>query len=458
MSEANSFNFTVTRLAALTPPESGETTLRDTGVDGLCIRIRASGAASFMVRYRIKGDNRGPQRMTIGPVGAIPLPDARLQAQAALLAARQGQDPQAGRKVEEKAASEAENAITLNDLIERHEREQKAHGIVSAAEASKSMQRELAGLLTRDPASLKRQEIVAIYDKMRDGVPGHAKPRPGSVMTLRARVHGLLAFGENAGLVPTNVMAGYRSKRKSKAQRVADARRAESAQGVMLGMPEVAALWRACGDARVSQSFGAYIRLLLVTGCRRKELAHARLPWIKAAAKDRPALLMLPAEATKSGRAHVVPLPALPAGVIAGVRRYRDVDLITPGAISRKTGKTAAISGWSKSWPALLKIANEYGLTRHVKLHDLRKTFRSHLTRLGIRDRVAEAMLNHAPTDRLIQTYDMHDFLAERIEAMALWCGEIETAVDAHEKATRAEIVPLRPGTRAEPRTKRVAA
>ena len=100
--------------------------------------------------------------------------------------------------------------------------------------------------------------------------------------------------------------------------------------------------------------------------------------------------------------------------VIASVKRFADTDLITPGARSKRTGKTAPISGWSKSWPRLLKIAEEHGLKRRPALHDLRKTFRSHLARLGVADRVAERMLNHTPTDRLIGIYDRHDYLAEK--------------------------------------------
>ena len=70
----------------------------------------------------------------------------------------------------------------------------------------------------------------------------------------------------------------------------------------------------------------------------------------------------------------------------------------------------APISGWSKSWPALLRVAAEYGLSRHVRIHDLRKTFRSHLARLGVSDRLAGALLNHSPADRLVRTYDQYDY------------------------------------------------
>jgi integrase len=216
-------------------------------------------------------------------------------------------------------------------------------------------------------------------------------------------------------------MAGYHVARRGKAARVAEATRGGP---IMLDMAEIVALWRACDDARVRPAFGAYIKLLTLTGCRRGELAHARLSWIKPAREDRLPLLHIPPAETKNGREHAAPLPTLAQGVIAGVKRFADTDLLTPGARSRRTGKTARISGWSKSWPALLRVAENYGLARKPALHDLRKTFRSHLARLGVADRVAEGMLNHAPTDRLIGIYDKHDYLSERIEAAEKWAAE----------------------------------
>jgi integrase len=213
----------------------------------------------------------------------------------------------------------------------------------------------------------------------------------------------------------------------------------------MLDMAEIAALWRACADAgRVRPGFGAYIKLLILTGCRRGEMAQARLSWIKPTTADRPPLLVIPAEATKPGREHAVPLPTLAQGVIASVKRFADTDLLTPGARSRRTGKTAPISGWSKSWPALLKVAEDYGLTRKPAVHDLRKTFRSHLARLGVADRVAEAMLNHAPADRLIGIYDRHDYLSDRIDAAEQWAAEVSQAL-AEPPRGAADIVALRP-------------
>jgi integrase len=450
----STFKFTAARLAALPPPQGGEATYYDTDTPGLSVRVRPTGAAAFGVRYRITGDARGPQRLTLGAVGVTTLAEARLQAQGALVVAKMGRDPAAERRAAG-AALAAKPKATLSALIDAHERDQAAHGVVSAAEAAKSLRREFAAMLNRDPATLTRAEIVSVFDRVRDGVPGHAAPRPGSVTTLRARIHGLLAWAENSGWIRTNVMAGYRTARRGKAARLAA--QANAASAVILDMAEIATLWRACEDRRINQSFGAYVRLLILTGCRRGETAAARLNWITVPRGGNPALLTIPAEHTKSGRPHVVPLLPVAAAVIASVKRFADTDLITPGARSKRTGKSAPISGWSKSWPKLLKIAEEHGLNRRPALHDLRKTFRSHLARLGVTDRVAERMLNHTPTDRLIGIYDRHDYLAEKIEAAAKWADAVSAAL-TEGPATPASVVTLRPAAKAPRRPVPVAA
>lgn len=457
--------FTVMGLSALQPPASGEINIRDESTPGLFYRLRSTGGGSFVVRYRVKGQDT-PKRMTLGTADLgqktedrtdlITIAEARKRAKIATGKASAGEDPaQAARAVSEARKAASAPQMTLAQLVDAYEADQVAHGIVSAAEGARLLRRELKPLLDTDPATITRAKMVELVNKVRTGTLGHAKPRPGTARMLRTLSHGLFEHAVNGGTLMLNPMAGYRIKRRSKAQRLADAEK-KAARAVMLTMEEVAALWRACSDTRVNSTFGKYVQLLILSGTRRKEQAQARLSWIAPATNERPALLTIPAAHTKSARAHVVPLTPLAVSVINGVQRFRDTDFLTPGAVSKKTAKATAIAGWSKSWPKVLAAAKDYGLTRHVKLHDLRRTFRSHLSRLGVPDRVAEAMLNHAPNDPLIVAYDLHDFLDERIEAASKWATEIDRALSDADGGGRsigvavsaqsgAEVVALRP-------------
>jgi integrase len=81
-------------------------------------------------------------------------------------------------------------------------------------------------------------------------------------------VASLLEWAVNSGLAHHNVLAGYRRPPKSKAQKVE-----EAAKRRALSDTDIVKVWHA---ADTCGSFGALIRLGLLTGMRRNELANLR--------------------------------------------------------------------------------------------------------------------------------------------------------------------------------------
>ncbi len=57
-------------------------------------------------------------------------------------------------------------------------------------------------------------------------------------------------------------------------------------------------------------------------------------------------------------------------------------------------------------------------------LHDLRRTVRTGLARLGIRPDIAERCLNHAQAG-IIATYDTHHYLEEKRDALTQWADHL---------------------------------
>jgi hypothetical protein len=53
--------------------------------------------------------------------------------------------------------------------------------------------------------------------------------------------------------------------------------------------------------------------------------------------------------------------------------------------------------------------------------HDLRRSVRTGLSRLKIPPHIAEAVINHSTKTALQKTYDKHEFLDEKREALAAW-------------------------------------
>jgi integrase len=89
---------------------------------------------------------------------------------------------------------------------------------------------------------------------------------------------------------------------------------------------------------------------------------------------------------------------------------------------------------------AMLRIADrleEQGC-RRFKPHELRKTFRTMLSRLGVAPHIAELCINHKEEETMRRVYDGHDYFAEMIAA---W-----SKAGAHLTALRqggADVIPI---------------
>ncbi len=95
------------------------------------------------------------------------------------------------------------------------------------------------------------------------------------------------------------------------------------------------------------------------------------------------------------------------------------------------------MSGWEKR---IAPVRESSGLA-HWTLHDLRRTFRSGLSALGIDYAVRELMLNHVIGGDLDQRYDRDPRWSRRVEAAERWAQHVLGIVAA---ASAAKVVPLR--------------
>ena len=123
----------------------------------------------------------------------------------------------------------------------------------------------------------------------------------------------------------------------------------------------------------------------------------------------------LPAERSKSERAHIVPLSKPAVQIIKSLPRY----LGGPFVFTTTEGRRP-VSGFSKMKLVLDKAAK----VTDWRLHDLRRTGRSEMARLKVDDIVAERVLNHVPRG-LAKVYNRYGYLDEKREALDLWAREL---------------------------------
>ena len=101
----------------------------------------------------------------------------------------------------------------------------------------------------------------------------------------------------------------------------------------VLSDDELKAIWAACeGD------FGTMVRLLILTGARKSEIGTLRWDYIDDG------VLTIPAEMTKNGREHRLPLPELAVRILEGVPWQGEY--VFPGRIAERP---VAMGSWANS-------------------------------------------------------------------------------------------------------------
>jgi hypothetical protein len=109
------------------------------------------------------------------------------------------------------------------------------------------------------------------------------------------------------------------------------------------------------------------------------------------------------------------------------------------GRLGSEAGRS--MSGFHRR---IARIMDASGV-RNWRWHDLRRTVRTGLARLGVPDTVAELAIGHiSGRSSLVRTYDRHDYAAEAEAALRQWQSHVAGLVGP---APMAEVVPLRPAT-----------
>ena len=128
-----------------------------------------------------------------------------------------------------------------------------------------------------------------------------------------------------------------------------------------------------------------------------------------------------------------MPLSDAAISILEGIMRRDGRDFVF-GSIAREGG---GFSGWAK---AKTRLDKAIALEEEWRLHDLRRTVRTGLGKLGVQPHVAEAVLNHLPP-KLIRTYDRNKYESEKRTALDQWATHLKTVVA---QATGANVTAIR--------------
>jgi integrase len=418
---------------------------------GLAVRITASGGRTFLCQYTLHGHK---WRVPLGSSSALSLSKAREAAAAVMGDVAKGRNPAIQRKEAEAAerARRVRNRLTLRVLIEDWNRAHLVGRRPSyAAEAVRALHYAFADHLDDAAEDLDRTAVIRALDalirrrKGKDHDGGHKSK--GTAMTGRTAAYGRAAFSwaVKRGALSVNPFADLPiAKSIAKRERV-------------LSDAEIAEIWHAAGDA--ASPYGMIIRLLILTGQRRGEVAG--MTWSEVS--DDLVTWTLPGERTKNGVAHSVPLSApardlLKALLPTDAKEAKRVlsDRLGRGALTLPGAVGTPFTGWSKAKRALDKAIMDARAKAAApantsppplvswSVHDVRRTVATGLQRLGVRLEVTEAVLNHISGSRggIAGVYQRQDWAAEKRTALDAWAAHILSVV-GERSTTSAKVLKL---------------
>jgi integrase len=193
---------------------------------------------------------------------------------------------------------------------------------------------------------------------------------------------------------------------------------------------EVFRVWIAA--AGIGDIACALIRTLLLTGQRRSEVAAMK--WAEIDLEKQ--VWTLPREKAKNDEEHDIPLSPQVLTVLTALPRIGP--FVFPGRRSCRGGQPVdvPVSGFSKLKATLdQKIetpppAGEPMPMRPWRLHDLRRTAGTHMSKLGIASGTISKVMNHAEAG-VTKRYVRHGFMDEKRVALETWGRKVESLIQA---------------------------
>jgi integrase len=422
-------------MKALKPAPKGKLIdVWDTLLPGFGVRISESGRKTFVLAARYPGSSN-PTRRALGIYGVLGLADARTKAQRWLGLIEQGRDP----------AIEVER-----ERFEQIKRQENSFTAVAKAFIASKLSKERRG---EDAERDLRNVFIPVFGKrpiteitdleIQRIIETKAKTAPVQARNLLAlikrffrwaktrRVYGL-TVSPCGDLMPRDIFDEDRTVRDRE-----------------LSDDELIALMRATEG--LSYPFGPVYRLLLLTGLRLNEVAHARwsefdsavvralrqrqegksIKW--AAISPDKLRWIIPKERMKGrnnrARAHAVPLTPDILAILETLPLFENGDYLfstTAGQKPAWIGDKIKKKLDAKMLAVLQEAAKKHNEDpKKVRLanwrnHDLRRVIRSRLARLKIQDHIAEAVLAHARPG-IKAVYDVYDYFDEKRDALTAW-------------------------------------
>lgn len=342
-------------------PEKGDNWIWDSEVEGFGIRVQASGRKTYVARYRNKAD--GIQRKsTLARCSDMPPDKARDLARKLFTKVADGQDPVAERRIVEVVEVVRTVADLSKAFLEKHAMPFKKATSVASDEATWRLH-IVPHLGARDVKSITEEDVLDVVAALKN------KPAVGNqVVAVLSKAFGLAEKWKwrERNTNPVKGVKKYKLRERETILSPAEIGRLDGVISDMLDKHEI------------SKPMSDLVRLLMLTGCRLREIMHAKRAWLDV---DR-CLLLLPD--SKVGQRKIALSPPAMAIMLS---IPAEQEWLIPG---NKAG--APLITPYKPWNLLKERA---GLPDELRMHDLRHSFGSLAHMAGMNQKQIASALGH---------------------------------------------------------------
>jgi integrase len=383
--------------------KAGEVFLWDGELPGFGCRIKPSGAKTFLIQYRV---GRATRRVKIGRWPVMKVEPARIKALKLLAEIGDGGDPSARRRKERAMQGDTFDAAVIAFLARRKH-------LRTWSEADRIFRVYVTPAIGKRPLhEISRRELIDLLDKIADERGGSMANR-----TL-AHLRPLFRWAVSRDVIGADPSANIPKPAKERPrQRVLDD-------------TELRWVWRAA-DA-IGGRRGAFVKLLMLSGQRRSEVAGMRRSEFDRAAR----VWTLPVTRSKTAQLHEVPLPDVAWSIIDALPKNGDC------VLAENADTDAGLLGFAFAKQALdveiarLQLQQAADTGERVKpmatwtFHDLRRTVRTRLAALGVTAEIAELVIGHQRKG-IEAVYNLHGHRLEKAAALARWAAVLSGIIGA---------------------------
>jgi integrase len=367
----------------------------DDSLPGFGVRLR-DNSRRWIVQYRV---GRQQRRESLGDIRRVKLDDARKIARQRFAQVELGVDPAAERAQARIAASAT--TLTLAIVAERY---LAAKADILRPNTYRAAKLHFAvhwkALADRPLDGIKRVDVAA---RLQEIVKEHGRT---AAARARGNLSALFGWAMKEGLCENNPVLVTN-----------DPAEGIEARDRVLTDHELALVWKNSRD----DDFGRIVKLLILTGCRREEIGA--LKWDEIDFET--GIMTIPGERTKNHKALALTLPAIAIEILRSVPHRADREYVFGS-------RGGAFGAWSYATIALHSriTATQGSPIPHWTLHDLRRTTRTGMGKLGVQPHIAEMVINHVKGG-VQAIYDRHKYEREIKAALALWAEHVMAVVES---------------------------